>query len=217
VILPITLTGRLGLPGGGVPNFALDSAGNVIGAEFWPSGSDASGTDPATGEPMTAESSSSSPFTNDASVWTGETPGAPSILDIGSNVLNVGSRRNTRGTQWDRIGSQRSESQFDRWRRAGRPTACSMQGIGDYTLSNGLPCDPTVYGTVLCQDSTQRIINAIAAGAAVAAGTQIQPAYGTPGYVGTLPQVAVAGSASPGAWIVGIAAVAAVIYLVKNR
>jgi hypothetical protein len=193
VILPIVLTGRLGLPGGGVPNFALDPQGNVIGAEFWPSGADASGVDPATGEPMTADSASSSPFTNDAALWTGETSG-----------------------KWDRIGSQRSESQFDRWRRAGRPTACS-KGIGDYTLTNGMPCDPTVYGAVLCQDTTQRILNAIAAGASVAAGTQIQPAYGTPGYVGTLPQVAVAGSASPGAWIVGIAAVAAVIYLVKNR
>jgi hypothetical protein len=215
VILPIVLTGRLGLPGGGVPNFALDPQGNVIGAEFWPSGADASGVDPATGEPMTADSASS-PFTNDAALWTGETSGNPSNLEIGSAILDVGSRRHTRGTQWDRIGSQRSESQFDRWRRAGRPTACS-KGIGDYTLTNGMPCDPTVYGAVLCQDTTQRILNAIAAGASVAAGTQIQPAYGTPGYVGTLPQVAVAGSASPGAWIVGIAAVAAVIYLVKNR
>ena|SRR5579864_5879679 len=47
--------------------------------------------------------------------------------------------------------------------------------MGDYTLSNGQPCDPGLMGPVLCQDSTQRILNAIAAGAGAAAG-----AVGTP-------------------------------------
>jgi hypothetical protein len=44
-----------------------------------------------------------------------------------------------------------------------------MRGLGDYTLSNGQACDPSLYGSVLCQDSTQRILNAIAAGTATAA------------------------------------------------
>ncbi len=44
-----------------------------------------------------------------------------------------------------------------------------MQGLGDYTLANGQACDPGLMGPVLCQDSTQRILNAIAAGTATAA------------------------------------------------
>ena len=44
-----------------------------------------------------------------------------------------------------------------------------MGGLGDYTLSNGQACDPGLMGPVLCQDSTVRIINAIAAGTATAA------------------------------------------------
>jgi hypothetical protein len=44
-----------------------------------------------------------------------------------------------------------------------------MGALGDYTLANGQPCDPSLYGAVLCQDSTQRILQAIAAGTATAA------------------------------------------------
>jgi hypothetical protein len=44
-----------------------------------------------------------------------------------------------------------------------------MAGLGDFTLSNGQPCDPGLMGPVLCQDSTQRILQAIAAGTATAA------------------------------------------------
>ncbi len=44
-----------------------------------------------------------------------------------------------------------------------------MQGLGDYTLANGQPCDPGLMGSVLCQDSTTRILSAIAAGTATAA------------------------------------------------
>lgn len=207
MILPIVLTGRLGLPGGGVPNFTLDpQTGEVMGAAFWPQGSSA--IDPATGEPATP----SADFTNDPSLWN-----APGVSD--PNVLSTAPLWDTRGTQWNRRGSVSTESAFDRWRRAGKPTACSMKGIGDYTLADGTPCDPTVYGTAVCQDSTQRILNAIAAGTTAAARTVATPGYPVatypPGYVA--PQVAVSGSASPGAWIVGIAAVFAVIYLVKNR
>jgi hypothetical protein len=41
--------------------------------------------------------------------------------------------------------------------------------MGDFTLSNGQACDPGLMGPVLCQDTTVRIINAIAAGTATAA------------------------------------------------
>jgi hypothetical protein len=51
-----------------------------------------------------------------------------------------------------------------------------MAGLGDYSLSNGQPCDPGLMGPVLCQDTTQRILQAIAAGTATAA----QVAAGTP-------------------------------------
>ena len=51
-----------------------------------------------------------------------------------------------------------------------------MAGLGDYSLSNGQPCDPGLMGPVLCQDTTQRILQAIAAGTATAA----QVAAGSP-------------------------------------
>ena len=47
--------------------------------------------------------------------------------------------------------------------------------MGDYTLSNGQACDPGLMGPVLCQDATQRILNAIAAGAGAAAQTVGSP------------------------------------------
>jgi hypothetical protein len=211
VILPIVLTGRLGLPGGGVPNFTLDpSTGEVIGGQYWPQGAGAA--DPATGEPVTADSS----FTNDAQLWNTAGKGGAD-----PNVLNTAPLWNTRGTQWNRRGTFLSESAFDDWRRKGKPTACS-KGVGDYTLLNGTPCDPTVYGTALCQDSTQRIIQAIAAGANVAAGGGIVPPYGSPGYPGYTPipgggSVTVSGGASAGAWLFGGLIVVGLVYAVSRR
>jgi hypothetical protein len=210
VILPIVLTGRLGLPGGGVPNFTLDpSTGEVIGGQYWPQGAGA--TDPATGEPVTADSS----FTNDAALW--NNPAGKGGAD--PNVLNTAPLWNTRGTQWNRRGTFLSESAFDDWRRKGKPTACS-KGVGAYTLADGMtPCDPTMIAAPMCEDTTQRIIQAIATGANVAAGSLNMPMQNTlaypPGYVA--PQVSVSGSASAGAWMLGIAAAVAFIYVVKNR
>lgn len=208
MILPIVLTGRLGLPGGGVPNFTLDpSTGEVIGGQYWPQGAGA--TDPATGEPVTTDSS----FTNDAALW--NNPAGKGGAD--PNVLNTAPLWNTRGTQWNRRGTFLSESAFDDWRRKGKPTACS-RGVGDYTLPDGSPCDPGIAGA-LCQDSTQRIIQAIAAGANAAAGSQYPQQYQTFGYPripggGT---VTVSGGASPVAWIFGGLIVVGLVYAVNRR
>jgi hypothetical protein len=46
-----------------------------------------------------------------------------------------------------------------------------MGALGDYTLANGQACDPGLMGPVVCQDSTQRILNAIAAGSVAASQT----------------------------------------------
>jgi hypothetical protein len=54
------------------------------------------------------------------------------------------------------------------WDPRGQP---GLAGLGDYTLSNGQACDPGLMGPVLCQDSTQRILQAIAAGSAAASQT----------------------------------------------
>jgi hypothetical protein len=208
VILPIVLTGRLGLPGGGVPNFTLDpSTGEVIGGQFWPQGAGAA--DPATGEPVTADSS----FTNDPQLWNTAGKGGAD-----PNVLNTAPLWNTRGTQWNRRGTFLSESAFDDWRRAGKPTACS-KGVGDYTLPDGSLCDPGFAGA-MCQDSTQRIIQAIAAGANAAAATQY-PQYQTIGYPpGRIPgggSVTVTGGASMGAWIFGGLIVAGLVFAAVKR
>jgi hypothetical protein len=47
--------------------------------------------------------------------------------------------------------------------------------MGDYTLSNGQPCDPGLMGPALCQDSTARILNAITAGTVAATQTLTGP------------------------------------------
>jgi hypothetical protein len=44
-------------------------------------------------------------------------------------------------------------------------------GMGDFTLANGAACDPGIMGPALCQDSTARILQAIAAGSAAASQT----------------------------------------------
>ncbi len=203
MILPIVLTGRLGLPHGGVPNFTLDpNTGEVIGGQFWPQGAGAA--DPVTGEPVSVDSA----FTNDAQLWTAGKGGAD------PNVLNTAPLWDTRGTQWNRRGSMLSESAFDAWRRAGKPTACS-KGISGYAFADGTPCDPGIAGP-LCQDSTQRILQAIAAGANAAAYPQ-QQTFGYPARIPGGGSVTVSGGASPMAWLFGGAIVVGLIYAVTRR
>ncbi len=210
MILPINLTGRLGLPDGGVPIFSLDpSTGEIIGAGNWPGGS---AIDPATGEPLPADSS----YSNEPGLWM-------SNSNPNQNILQTAPLRESRGTQWNRRGSFLTESGFDKWRRAGKPTACSM---GDYTLPNGVPCDPTMIGAPMCEDTTQRIIQAIAAGTETAAGS-LAPSYPYGGgygsaYPGYTPipgggSVTVSGGASPGAWLFGGLIVVGLIYAMSRR
>src|SRR5216684_6717058 len=107
MILPIHLTGRLGLPGAtGVPSFTLDADGNVVGGEYWPQG--ASGEDVATGEPVTEESGATG-YTNDAALWD-----SPQMIGP-ATAINTQSLRDSRGTQWARKGSYLTESAFDKW------------------------------------------------------------------------------------------------------
>lgn len=209
LILPIHLTGRLGLPGAtGVPSFTLDANGQIAGSQFWPQGSN--GEDIATGEPVTAESGSPD-YSNDAALWD-----SPQMIGPATSI-NTQSLRDSRGTQWKRHGSYQTESSFDKWRRMGKPTTCSMSGIGD-TWPDGSPCVPG--SGPLCMTTAHRIAQAIAIGASAAAAPQYgMPGYGNqyggPGY--NNPQVAIGGSATPGAWILGGLAAVAVLWVISRR
>ena len=221
MILPINLTGRLGLPDGGVPNFTLDpQTGEVMGAQFWSQGNidpatgePMSGIDPATGEPLSADGG----YTNDPGLWM-------SSSNPNQNILNTAPLRDSRGTQWNRRGSFLTESGFDKWRRAGKPTACSMSGLSAYTLADGTPCDPTVISAPICEDTTQRVLQAIAAGTSVAAQT-IAPnpsvtypgAIYPPGYVPGSGTLTVSGGMSAGAMLFGGLIIMGLIFAVSRR
>lgn len=199
MILPIrTLFNRAGLPGGGVPAMSLNPDGSIATAVTAGSLTDSSGA------------ALSDSWTDQPSGGDGGSPAAPNEM-----VLDTGALQQKHGADvWRRAG--RYESGFDRWRRMGKPTVACPRGMGAYSLPDGTPCDPTISGPA-CQDSTLRIVQAITAGAATAAG-QLQPAY-YPGYP-TGPyagQVTVSGSAGPGAWIFGLLIVGAVAWAVANR
>jgi hypothetical protein len=135
------------------------------------------------------------PFAGDAGDLDAAGGGAVPVL-VDSDGLIVAAPLNnslltTHGAPvWDSRGSYRNESAFDLWRRAGKPVPC---GMGD----------------------AQEVLNAIAVGTSAAAGYQ----YGGPGYVGyrPAPQVAVAGSASTGAWILGAIGLGVVIFGISRR
>jgi hypothetical protein len=197
MILPIVLTGRLGLPAGGVPNFTTDSSGNVVGAEFWPDGTDASGVDPATGEPITAESGAA----------------VPSPIPVNPNVINLQPLRDTGGvTQWMRTGKNSSEPAFDRWRRAGRPTACSLgdwAGTLQAALTAGIVgADASIYppGTVV-QSNAQGI-------SIITPGNVSNPGATIPYVPGTITATA---SANPLGWILGLGLLGFLFYTVSQR
>ena len=182
MILPITpLFNRSGLPGGGVPSFAIDpSTGDVIGQV----GHLIDWTDPTASE---------------GDEPTGDGPGAFTVDENGNLVevpiLNTGALRSTHGrTVWNTRGSYKDESDFDLWRRAGKPNRCGM-------------------------GAAQDVLNAIAAGAGAAAG---YPPYlysngQYPGGYVPAPQVAVAGSASAGAWILGGIGLAVAVFAISRR
>lgn len=197
MILPIKLTNKYGLPGHGV--------GSIIGAQRL----DQSGNeDQVTGESITEESINPGGYINDRGLWEVKRP----WTDDG--ILNTGAIRDSRGSQWKRRGSYRTESAFDRWRRAGKPATFSMRGMGD-TYPDGTPCEP---GTPNCLTTAERILLAIAAGANAAA----NPYYGGPVYnrpqLGVpQPQIAVGASASTGAWVLGGIAVVALLILSRQK
>jgi hypothetical protein len=184
MILPITpLFNRSGLPGGGVPAFTVDpSTGDVIGQV----GHLIDWTDPTSGE---------------GDGVTGDRGGAVTIDENGDLVevpiLNTGALRSTHGrTVWGSSGSYKDESDFDLWRRAGKPALCGG-GMGD---------------------TGQDVLNAIAAGTAAAAGYPLYPYPGQyPGGYQPQPQVAVAGSASAGAWILGGIGLAVALFAISKR
>lgn len=108
------------------------------------------------------------------------------------------------------------------WLVSSRPTPLS--GMGDYTLSNGQPCDPGMSGPQ-CMDTTERILAAVATGAGAAnqvlnppayyacpAGTILNPQTGTclPGVTGTV-------SASGNGMLILLALGAALFFFGRNR
>ena len=215
MILPISLPfNRPGLPGEGVPAMSIDpTSGQIVaasGVSLFASGG--------------AESESSAPAANGApgsdaavSLWDASVTPAPAAAD----VLNTGSLLQTHGARvWDRPGSYLDESDFDKWRRAGKPTACARRrGVGDYTFSNGVPCDPGMSPGGDCLDTTERVLLAVGAGANAA--TQVfrpigygYPAAGRPAPGGS---VTVAGEASPFAWVAGALIAAAFVFAVVRR
>lgn len=121
-------------------------------------------------------------------------------------------------------------SGFDRWRLAGRPTRACPGGMGAYTLPDGTPCDPGMSSPAVCQDTTQRILNAIAIGASTAAQLQqpqtqyvsypaSPPQYPYPAYQGGASggSVTVSGSANPAAWLFGMLLIGGVVVLAMRR
>jgi hypothetical protein len=211
MILPIKLTDKPGLPGQGVPQFTIDpSTGLIMDAEFWPAGAGA--IDAATGEPAVQ-----------AQIGYGDDPGLWSPAAAGQtfgpadpNQLNPAAIWDYRGTQWTRRGSYQTESAFDKWRRAGKPTACSLSGrrgrLGDWTGTIQQAIDAGVIGAAASSLPPGSVIQSTPGGGI----TVYNPGAVIPGGAGNA-QVAVAGSASAGAWILGGLAAVAVIYVLKNR
>ena len=207
MILPIKLTDQLGLPGGGVPAFAMDpSTGDIIGASSFPAA--ASGIDPVTGEPMTTDSAAA--YSNDSSLWPAGSTSSGNVTNPA--ILNVNSTRDTRGTQWERTGTYQSESGFDKWRRMGRPTSC-RRSMGDWA------------GTIQ-QALTAGIVGADAANLPAGSVVQSGPngiTISTPGNYGTtvpyVPGQAITATASanPLGWILGLGLVGFLFYTVSRR
>ena len=195
MILPIKLTDKPGLPGQGVPQFTIDpTTGKIMGSEFWPQGA----VDPATGEPAPAI---------DYGDQTGLFHGGQSFGANDPNAVNPAAIWDYRGTQWNRRGSYQTESAFDKWRRTGKPTRCSM---GDWTGTIQQAIDAGVIGAAAASLPPGSVIQSSPGG-----GITVYNPGSTVG--GAVPQIAVAGSASAGAWIFGLFVAGAVIYLVKNR
>lgn len=209
MILPITLTGRLGLPAQGVPNFSLDSSGNVIGSDFWPSGDNAAGVDPATGEPPTSSSFTDDGFTNDASLWD---PSSNAAITP-TSLLNVAPLRDSRGTQWSRRGSYSTESQFDKWRRAGRPTSCSL---GDWAGTLQQAITAGIVGADAANLPAGSVVQSGPNGITIATPASVSYPGGIVPYVPGQGITATA-TASPVAWILGIAIVGGLFYAVTRR
>ena len=223
-ILPIqSLFNRPGLPGAGVPPMSYDPAtGDVIG-NMWPQG--AVGVDPQTGDIVVKEQTTAAQTvsaapggTIDISDWdSAEPPPVPP-----EPILDVAAIRASHGSQWNYQGSNLTESVFDRWRKAGRPSACQKLsrgcGMGAYTFPDGSPCDPGMSDPRFCLNTATRIIDAVTAGA-VAANNQL--VYGSyPQGYGPIPgggSVTVSGQASPVAWIVGGLIAASLLYAVVKR
>jgi hypothetical protein len=233
-LLPITsLFNRPGLPGAGVPPMSIDPAtGDVIG-NMWPQG--AVGVDPITGDIITKQNTRAASTTDappnivygtdwaeippaDISDWDS---GEPPVV-IPPLILDVGAIRDSHGSQWNYQGSNLTESVFDRWRKAGRPSSCQKLGrgcgMGDYTFPDGSACDPAMSDPRFCSNTAARIINAVTSGA-VAANNQLMYGNYPPGY-GPVPgggSVTVSGQASPIAWIVGGLIAATVLYAATRR
>ncbi len=210
MILPIrTLFGRSGLPGAGVPTFSIGPDGQIVAPGDFGPGQMASASDWDAGAVATPGDGSPVVVTDSG------VPVDPSAL------VDTGAAGRTHGQQvWNRQGSYRYESAFDRWRRAGKPTrGC---GIGDYTLVDGTPCSP---GTPGCVDSTARILQAIAAGAGAASiPFQAVPGYATtpftlaPGYTyGPTGQVVPVTSSGSGVFIIGALIIGGLIWAVSRR
>lgn len=210
MILPIKLTDQSGLPGQGVPSFTLDpSTGQVIGAEGWPVG--ASGTDPITGEPVTADSID---YTNVPGLWDDrdQTVGARPAHSYGvdPNGINPASIWDYRGTPWKRHGGYQTESAFDKWRRAGKPTRCS---VGDWTGTIQQALDAGVIGAAAASLPPGSVIQSSPGGGI----TVYNPGAVVPGAGGSSPQVAIGGSATPGAWLLGAVLVGVAVYVYTRR
>lgn len=232
MILPIqSLFNRPGLPGTGVPPMSVDPRDGSVTGDIWPNG--AVGVDPVTGNIVTKQQTEaastvsgpggvvdSSDQDTAAAVDLSEWDAAEPAPEPPPPIIDVAAIRKSHGSQWNYQGSYLTESAFDKWRRAGRPTACRVSsacGMGAYTFPDGTPCDPGMSDPRFCLDTTERVLQAVTAGAA-AANQQLQ--YGQ--YGGYYPPpgsaaVTVSGQASPAAWIFGGIIAATLLYAVVNR
>ena len=244
MILPIaTLFGRPGNPGsGGVPALTIDPVtGDIIGAGFdsptaiqaltaepvtepWTgeilTDGTSGGTDPSSGAITLTRAFRNSQFqkrTNRGSFYDYADYPPPSRIDTNSRWTTHG------GPVWRNNGNQQTQSNFDLWRMAGRPTAACHGGMGDATT--GTPDWAATVADLINTGAAVGVAATLPSGSVVQSspnGTTIYTGAGgtaIPGAYGAIPtgQVAVAGSASPAAWLLGAIFFGAVIWAVKQR
>lgn len=217
MILPIRTTfGRAGLPSDGVPALMLSPDGSLVGA--MPAQVQPIDTAAATGAGVDGKTPEGVPDggqSNAVEHWDGQAlvAGAHRRMRRPGWLLHP-SLDQTHGRRvWNRPGTYKDESEFDKWRRAGRPTSCGMGAWSD-TLQDLVQAGSAAGiaaslppGTVIQMPDGTYISNtgSLPYGRPIGPGgaAQVQSTFGS---------AQVQGSASPGLWILGLAAAGAVAF-----